>query len=248
MMNFNSSNKRQRSGLDDGDETRRAKKKQQKRADGKNDSQTDQAQERAQEALNAESAQLEAPKILPGERLRDFAARVDHAFPVGSLTRKGKVSVEGLKERQTKKERKLHKMYAAWREEDARRKEMLEEQQEEDEEEEAERSNALGGQSISFPTSNRKAKRQKKGVGAGEDDEDPWGELKAKRDQRRGLHDVVQAPPTFEALPKEKFKVRNGAKVDVSDVPTAAGSLKRREELSDTRREVIERYRGMMGR
>ena len=58
--------------------------------------------------------------------MADFAARVNQALPVGGLSRKGK-QPDGVKERQTKTEKRLHKMYAEWREEEARRKEKLEE-------------------------------------------------------------------------------------------------------------------------
>ena len=195
-----------------------------------------------QEPAQEEVAHVEAPKIKPGERLRDFAARVDQALPVGGLARKGKTKIEGLalKERQTKKEKKMHKMYAAWRVEEAKRKEKLEEQEELEDEARDDMEASLGGQSLRFVNRERKARQN------GEQDDDPWAGLKARREQPKGLHDVVQAPPTFKAIPKEKFKVRNGAKVDVADVPTAAGSLKRREELGEARREVIERYRAMI--
>jgi hypothetical protein len=177
--------------------------------------------------------------------MSEFSTRVDQALPVSGLARKGNVKIEGLKERRTKTERKLHKMYASWREEEARRKERLEEAQEQAEEEDDEKEAELGGQSVAL-TQGRRQKRTKQ-VGEVEDgDDDPWEELKAKRDRPRGLHDVVQAPPTFKVVPKERFKVKNNAKVDVANVPNAAGSLKKREELGEARREVIERYRAMM--
>ena len=238
-MQLQSSRKRPRSGLDDGNETRNSKKRRKVEA-------VDEAS--VQEAVSREAIGPEMPKILPGERLGDFAARVDHALPVGRLARKGNVKVEGVKERQTKTEKRLQKMYAAWREEEARLKEKDEERMEQEEEAEEEREAALGGQSLHLPSDSKKAKRRKmigEEVGK-DDDDDPWAELKTKREAPRGLHDVVQAPPNFKALPKEKFKVRNGAKVDVAEIPTAAGSLKRREELSSARREFIERYRAMM--
>jgi hypothetical protein len=56
---------------------------------------------------------------------------------------------------------------------------------------------------------------------------------------------VAQAPPEL-VKPKEKFKPIRGAKVDVANVPNKSGSLMKREELGDARREVIERYRAMM--
>ena len=237
-MKLQTSKKRPRSGLDDGSNTTASKKKRK----------TDPPQsEDAQVSVPEVSIQSEMPKILPGERLGDFAARVDHALPVGGQARKGKVKVEGLKERQTKTEKRLQKMYAAWREEDARRKEKEEERKEQEEEAEEERQATMGGQSTQLPTSSNKIKRRKMtGEQGNIDDEDPWAELKARREKPRGLHDVVQAPPSLKAAPKEKFKVRNGAMVNVENIPTSAGSLKRREELSGARKEVIERYRAMM--
>lgn len=239
MMALQSSNKRQRSGLDDGDDKRSKKKRRKCEA-------VDETSGQEKEAENA----TEVPKILPGERLADFAARVNHALPVGGLARKGKVNVEGMKERQTKTEKRLHKMYDEWRKEDAKRKEEEEEKRELEEEAEEEKEAALGGQSTRIPTATSSSKRQKrrKMIGeTGDADDDPWAELKAKREAPRGLHDVAQAPPDLKKV-RQKFKVKDGAKVNVVDVPNAAGSLKRREELSDARKEVIERYRAMMGK
>jgi hypothetical protein len=185
-------------------------------------------------------------KIQPGERLADFAARVDQALPMGGLTRKGNTKIDGIKERQTKTEKRLKKMYAEWREEDVRRKDAIEEFQEKQEELAEEKETELGGQSLAFPEGKRKKRKRMLGETAVDDDEDPWAVLKERREKPKGLHDVVQAPPTLKVIPKEKFKVRNGAKVNVANVPANAGSLKRREELGDARREVIERYRSMM--
>ena len=232
MMQLQSSKKRQRSGLDDGMASHASEKKRKVAQTTDAPTQDVHPQDYA--------GNHDRPQILPGERLADFAARVNQALPVDGLARKGKVKVEGLKERQTKTEKRLQKIYAAWREEDARRKEKVEEQKELEEEREAE----VGGVGLQVSAPTKKSKRRKT---AGAEDEDPWAELKAKRDQPKGLHDVVQAPPNFKVLPKEKFKVRNGAKVDVANIPSAAGSLKRREELGDARREVIDRYRAMMG-
>jgi hypothetical protein len=240
LMQVQNSKKRPRSSLDDG-QTGKTTKKQKTNDDAPPIDTGDVAA--------IEPSKVEIPKIQPGERLGDFAARVDRAFPVGGLARKGKVKVDGIKEQQTKTEKRLHKMYASWREEDARRKEREEERIEQEEEAEEERKAELGGQSVRLPASSKKGKRKKViGEAAGSDDEDPWAQLKLRRDRPKGLHDVAQAPPNFKAIPKEKFKVRNGAGVQVANVPVAAGSLKRREELSTTRREVIERYRSMMKR
>jgi len=96
------------------------------------------------------------------------------------------------------------------------------------------------------PGKNKKAKK-KRAVGEVEDGEnDPWARIKRDRGEVKvGLNDVVQAPPTFTKVPKEKFKVR-GARVEVEDVPKASGSLRRREELGEVRKSVVEGYRQMM--
>jgi hypothetical protein len=60
------------------------------------------------------------------------------------------------------------------------------------------------------------------------------------------LHDVVHAPLTFSKVPREIFKVRNGAKVNVNNVPNAAGSLRKREELDEEGRTLIDTYWELM--
>ncbi|WPH02097.1 Hypothetical protein R9X50_00495200 [Acrodontium crateriforme] len=237
MIQQQGSHKRH-SGLDNGE--RRATKKQKTDQTGNSS-----APAPPKEAVT-EKERREIPKILPGERLADYSARVDQALPVAGLAKKGNKKIEGLKERQTKTEKRLHKMYAQWREDDAKYKERLEEQQELEEEEEEEKQAQYGGQNIQLPQGKRARRKQMVGEATDKDD-DPWAILKKRREAPKGLHDVVQAPPTLKAV-KEKFKVRNvnGAGVRVANVPTAAGSLKRREELSDARQEVIERYRQMM--
>ncbi|KAF2087903.1 hypothetical protein K490DRAFT_73377 [Saccharata proteae CBS 121410] len=222
------------SGLDNGDQPRGKKRKL--------------ADAEAKPAKPAKPAsakpEMEKPTIMPGERMSDFAARVNQALPVAGLARKGK-AIEGVKERQTKTEKRMHKMYAEWREEEAKRKEREEEARELAEEEEEEK-NALYGEDKTSIPAGKKGKR-KKLIGETDDGEDdPWAVLKTRRDAPKGINDVVQAPPTFKAIPKEKFKVRNGAKVQVADIPKSAGSLARREELGETRKSIIESYRAMM--
>lgn len=231
-----------RSGLDDG-ETKKSRKK---RKLLESDEDEQQPAAKAAKATVVDPRTGEELRILPGERMSDFAARVNQALPVGGLSRKGK-NIDGAKERRTKTEKRMHKMYAEWREEEARRKEKLEEQQEKQEEEDEEKVAEHGGQDIHVPSSSRSKKKRM--VGEVDDDEDdPWAVLKIKRDAPKGLHDVVQAPPSMKVVPKEKFKVRDGAKVSVANVPGASGmkSLKQREELGEARKEVIERYRAMM--
>ncbi len=170
--------------------------------------------------------------ILPGEGMSDFSARVNQALPLAGTNRKDNRQ-PGLKERQTRTERKMQKMQADWRKDEARRKEKEEEAQDVAEEEDAENFTAA--------TAVGSRKRRRSSL-----DDDPWAGLKATREQPKGLHDVVQAPPNFRSIPKEKFKVTNGATVNVANIPGTAGSLRRREELGDTRQSIIDSYRQLM--
>lgn len=190
------------------------------------------------------SKSAEVPTIQPGERLSDFAVRLHHALPISGLVRKAN-NVAGVKERQTRMEKKLQKMQAQWRIEEARLQEKEAEARELAEEEEDEKALLYdGGASLLHPH-RRKSKRTPL-VTEDADEDDPWAVLEATRQKPQGLHDVVQAPPQFKSVPKEKFKVRNGAKVAVSDIPNSAGSLRRREELGEARKSIIEGYRRMM--
>jgi len=245
------------SDLDNGE--RKAKKQKTAPLAGSKDT-----QEKTKPAkVKAPPPKAEAPKILPGESLRDFAARVDQALPVAGLTRKtnknANQDIPALCERRTKTEKRMHKMYDEWRKEDTRRKDKLEEAREREEElvdeDEAGDPEALPT-NVPFPElddqeggKKRKSKRKRRLIGETDDkDDDPWAELNEKRDKPKGLHDVAQAPPQFKVIPREKFKVRNGAVAHVADVPGASGSLKRREELGEERKAIIERYRAMMGK
>ena len=100
------------------------------------------------------------------------------------------------------------------------------------------------------PASSKKGKkkgRRKLVIGEVDDGRgDEWEQLKKKREERKGLHDVVQAPPSFERIPREIFKVKDGAKVEVGNVPKAGGSLRKREELGVERQGIIETYRKLM--
>ncbi|KAJ9637681.1 hypothetical protein H2201_006806 [Coniosporium apollinis] len=231
LMQFQATGKGPR-GLDTGDKPKNKKRKR--------------GQEVAEDAPeNPEKPSVEMPKILPGERMSDFAARVDQALPVSGLARKGG-NVAGVKERQTKTEKRLQKMYAEWRRDEARIREKEEEARELAEEEDDEQAVIFEDKTAELPAKGKKGKR-KRLIGEQRDgDDDPWAVLQASREQPKGLHDVAQAPPQFKSLPTEKFKVRNGAKVSVGDVPNAAGSLRRREELGEARKSIIEQYRKLM--
>ncbi|KAI9751058.1 MAG: hypothetical protein M1835_001275 [Candelina submexicana] len=183
----------------------------------------------------------EVPTIRPGERMSEFSARVDTALPVSGLVVRGKDNG-----RITKTEMRMQKMYAQWREEEKRRQEKLEEAMEE----------AEGGEDIGYgrvtSASKSGTKKKKKGkrikvIGEEGGDEDPWAGLNAARGgPPSSLHDIVQAPPQLSNVPKDKFKVKDGARVEVVDVPNAAGSLRKREELGEARRRILEGYRHIM--
>ncbi|POR33964.1 Uncharacterized protein TPAR_05815 [Tolypocladium paradoxum] len=193
----------------------------------------------------------EAPRIRPGEDLRSFAARVDAALPMAGLAKKtkakdGKDEI-GLKVQRTRKERKMHKLYDQWREEERK----IQEKREEGLELEAERdleNDAAGILSSSAfkgdmdEASGKKKGRRRRGK-ATDDDEDPWLELKRKRAEAKvGLHDVAQAPPELHKKLRQQLRVGDAA-VDVDNIPKSAGSLRRREELQAVRDDVVEAYR-----
>ncbi|KAL2753922.1 hypothetical protein ACRALDRAFT_1075874 [Sodiomyces alcalophilus JCM 7366] len=236
--------KKPRSGLDDGSAPTKRKKV------------TPSATTTAPTAT--ESSDVKMPSIRPGEKLSDFAARVDAALPLSGLVTKtvkdGKDPL-GLKVRRTKKERKMHKLYAQWREEDRRYKEKREEALEEDAERQLDQDLANGTLTTEWPThyddtttdpSGKKTKKKKKkkgGKAKAPDEEDLWEQLQRKaKEAKPGLHDVAKAPPVLPKNIRQVFNVR-GAAVDVENVPKASGSLRRREELQTIRTEVVESYR-----
>ncbi|KAI0472089.1 hypothetical protein GGR56DRAFT_656905 [Xylariaceae sp. FL0804] len=229
--------KKPRSGLDNGDEPAGKKKKK---------STTDPVPSKASET----NATSNIPTIQPGERISEFAARVDAALPLSGLVDKSvKANKDplGLKPWQTKKEKKMHKMYDEWREQERKLKEKREEDLELQAEKELEdEENGVSWKLEQGRGRKKKGKRSKYLGETAEADEDPWEELKKKRGETRaGLHDVVQAPPEFTAKPSRQLTVR-GAAVEVDGVPKAAGSLKRREELQSVRDDIVASYRKMM--
>lgn len=222
---------------------------------------------------------IEVPKILPGERMSDFAARVDQALPFTGITKKSGLTstdpkdsaLRGLREdRQTRHERKLKRLQQGWREDEARIREKEEEAREErdaKEEElnemwkqwEAEAGGPLPGaadRKKKGKSTAGKKKKKKSGddsdVESESDDADPWAKLnrKKKAHASRPMNplETVLAPPQNLVKPREIFKVHGmrGAKADVANVPAAAGSLRRREELASERKNIVEEYRKLM--
>lgn len=203
---------------------------------------------------NATAEAKQIPKIQPGESMAEYSARVDAALPLTGIAKSSKKIAGVADHRVTKHEKRLKRLQAGWREEEAR---LREKEAEEDELAEEERDEqALIWEDKTEDTAppglranGKKAKAAKRKRVVGEVDnhsEDEWEALKRKREQRKGLHDVVHAPPTFTKVPREIFKVKNGAKVVVNNVPNAAGSLRKREELGEERKTIIDTYRELM--
>jgi hypothetical protein len=232
-----------RNGLDNGDVVKGKGKKKNKPA----------AKVAAATAAAAEaSAKKEDLKIRPGERIAEFNQRVDAALPLSGLVNKtvknGKDPL-GLKVKRTIKERKMHNMYAEWREMDKKVKEQREEELELAEEKEME--NEAMGVTWKLDLEAQGKKKGKKGkrskyIGEeGGPEKDPWAEIKKKRGEAKvGLNEVAQAPPELK-LPKKNLVVR-GAAVAVENIPKSAGSLRQREELQSIREDVVASYRKMM--
>jgi hypothetical protein len=234
-------------GLDDGARLSSKASKKRKLAAAKNGDDT---------APGKETPKQEMPTIRVGERMSDFAARVDAALPVSGLinkTARGGKDPLGLKVARTKTEKRMHRMYDEWREEDRKLKEAREEaldlaeMEALDDDGQVKWKEDIEAGPGSQGTKKKGSKGRKKVRGEIDDgDEDPWEQIKRNRAEAKvGLHDVVQAPPTFSRVPKEKFRTL-GARVEVDDVPKASGSLRRREELGELRKSVVEGYRAMM--
>ncbi|OAQ96306.1 hypothetical protein LLEC1_00154 [Akanthomyces lecanii] len=196
-----------------------------------------------------ETSQRSEPlQIKPGEDLRAFAARVDAAMPLAGVSTKsgikGSKDLDGIKVQRTRKERKMHKLYDQWWEEDQK----IQDQREEEKELAAEREIDNDGAGI-LPTSvldggdgTKKKKKGKRGKDA--IDDDPWADLKKKRGEvRHSLNDVVEAPPELHKRQSRLLKVVGTATVNVGNTPKAAGSLRRREQLEEERKDVVEAYR-----
>ncbi|KAK0614305.1 hypothetical protein B0T14DRAFT_437212 [Immersiella caudata] len=231
-----------RSGLDNGDTPKNKKKAKAKAKEQKEAVQTSEKPEKDPDLV-----------IRPGESMREFSQRVDAALPVSGLVNKtiakdGKDPL-GLKVRRTKKERKMHKLYDEWREEERKIQEEREEEKELEEEKAME--NDAMGVTWKLDMEDQAKGKKKKGKRArliGEDtgkEDDPWKEIVKKRGEAKvGLNEVAQAPPEL-IKPGKKLLV-SGAAVEVSDIPKAAGSLRQREELQDIRNDVVASYRKMI--
>ncbi|KAJ6784198.1 hypothetical protein PWT90_09212 [Aphanocladium album] len=187
-------------------------------------------------------------QIKPGEDLRAFAARVDAAMPLAGISTKsgikGSKDLDGIKVQRTRKERKMHKLYDQWREEEQK----IQDQREEEKELAAEReleNDGAGILSTSILDDEEGPKKKKKGKrGNNAVEEDPWADLKKKRGEvKHSLNDVAEAPPELHKKQSKLLKIVGTATVNVGSAPKAAGSLRRREQLEEERQDVVEAYR-----
>ncbi|CAI6341179.1 unnamed protein product [Periconia digitata] len=263
LMAFSKTGKR-RSGLDDG----KVKKGKKNNGNDKSKAHAGSTSQKNAAAASAEAVEVEKEttvdseaqpaqpklKIMPGESLADFRQRVNQALPLGSINRNGK-KIMGLNDhRVTKHERKLKRLQEGWRKEEARIRDKEQEARELAEEEEDEAEDLWEDKTADLPSDSGTGKKGKKKKGkrkmvVGEVDDgdvDEWEALRKKREQRKGLHDVVQEPPTFNRVPREIFKVKDGAKVNVGNIPNSVGSLRKREELVGERQGIIETYRKLI--
>lgn len=256
------SGKRLPNGLDDGVKISKAEKKRKRKlAEDAEDAAAGGGDNHNQDAKTTKIAEGKGllPTIRVGERMSEFSARVDAALPLSGLinkTGKGGKDPLGLKVARTKTEKKMHRMYAEWREQDKKIKEKREEALELAEEEAMDedengqvkwKADIEDTAGAAVGKKKGKGKKRKKMLGEMDDgDDDPWAQVKKNRAEAKvGLHDVVQAPPTFANIPKMKFRDR-GDRAGVDNIPNASGSLRRREELSEVRKSVVESYRAMM--
>ncbi|RAH49820.1 uncharacterized protein BO95DRAFT_439021 [Aspergillus brunneoviolaceus CBS 621.78] len=209
------------------------------------------------DAMTTAAAAVAAPKIMPGEKLSDFAARVNREMPLSAMKRSNKPAAAELanirEHKVTKHEKHLLRLQAMWRKEEA---EIVEKERAQREEREEEMDEQLQlWKTWEAEAGKRKAKKKGSGnkkrkdgtADTVDDDPDPWAKLNKRERVNKQLNplDVVQAPPQL-TKPREVFKIRGGARVDVANVPAAVGSLRRREELATERRNIVEEYRRLM--
>lgn len=262
LMQYSTSGRRAPSGLETGKKDRENKKRKREGTENKNEStrKTPRAESQNTTEPTAKETKQAVPKILPGEKLSDFAARVDRALPLSEMTKSSQPAGAKIRDHKiTKHEKHLRRLQAGWREEEARIREREEAEREERAAEMEEHleimkeweAEARGGKAKkkgAVPKKKKKGTSGDDGVAgdSGDDDPDPWAKLK-KRDKERQANpfEYAQAPPQL-TKPREIFKVRGGAKVDVANVPNAVGSLRRREELAGERRNIVEEYRRLM--
>ena len=203
LMAYQNEGKKLRKGLDDGISTKVKDKKKAKAAQQADSKDT-------VEVTSTIDGSTEALKILPNERLRDFALRVDQSLPLSSVPKhstKASQIISGVKEKTylTKHNKRLARMQSKWREDEERLKGKR--QGEEEDALEKREEDGMLWMDVDEARNARKGKRAKR-------EGDIWKELEVKRRQDgRGGGNVgglsagtaVQAPPTLKRV-KNMFK------------------------------------------
>jgi hypothetical protein len=214
MMAFQNEGKKLRKGLDDGivEKPKAGTKKQKKQS--QNDTSTNGTQIEAGAdstiATAPAAADASALKILPNEKLRDFALRVDQSLPLSSIPKHStKPPTTEEKAYLTKHNKRLARMQAAWRSDEERLRQK-EQQREEDVLDQKEEEGLLW-------MDVDEARRERKGKRKGKEG-DIWAELVTKRKDGLvggvgGLNagTAVQAPPVLHGV-KNLFKERRDVK------------------------------------
>jgi hypothetical protein len=260
------------SGLDDGNGKPQSKKRKRGGEEKKEENKDTMKTSKSAKAAAKEKEKAAAIKILPGEKLSDFAARVDQAMPLSAMKKSQRTTQSDniskiREERITKHEKHLRKLQKGWREEEARiRAKEVEEQELREAQDDDLADLWKEWQVEAGKVKNKKkapaSKKKKRKHGKGDDnddnvddddddDDDPWAKLNTRERAAKPINplEVVQAPPESLAKPREIFRIRRGAggaEVDVANIPANAGSLRRREELAEERKSIVEEYRRLM--
>jgi hypothetical protein len=216
--------KKLRRGLDDGTRAPKQKKKPSQAAGSTKSTTLDTAHAPEAIAETEQAAkQSTALKIQPGERLSDFALRVDQSLPLSQVPKHSTraPTIEGVKEKTylTKHNKRLARMQAQWREEEEKIKEKREEKDEERDDQREE--DGLLWMDVEEARLGKKGKKKRSGR-----EGDIWAELERKR-REDGKDEVgrlgglnaktaVQAPPVLKGVKnmfKEKSHVMTGRRV-----------------------------------
>ena len=234
LMAFQNEGKRAPSGLDDGIQKKKGKGK---GPQVNNNKVTDASQQelRATMAQTTEDASTitttaPVPQIMPGERLSDFALRVDQSLPLTGVpkhTIRNNIPGLNIKTPLTKHNKRLARMQRDWRTQDAK----IRDREEEAEEDLAEKREEEGLLWLGVEAGKAGGKGKKKKKRDQEEEADPWKVLERKRReqeraelaengggvaiggrtaQSRGLSakDMVQAPPVLKPI-KNIFKEKH---------------------------------------
>ena len=251
LMAWQKGGKKLRRGLDDGAQTKKPKEKKRKHGDLL-DAMAKSASKPKGTATSAHAASetvIEPPtaseavavpeastnpaqlKIQPGERLREFAVRVDQNLPLSNVPKHStKDKVLGLKQKLTKHSRHLQRMQTEWRNAEGKIRSRKEDEQDDlaDKQEE----DQLLWMDVNSANANRKGKKRRKAGAI--DDADPWHSLEKKRKEAGGssvgglrASDAVQAPPVLKPI-KNMFRDSANQRVQYRSKCESAGQEPRR--------------------